>query len=127
MDAAFSTKDQDDMVRSLCVEDPGLHRCDRRGVVQACPPAKDPEEFRMHRWMNSERFGCEEGHPTKISELHGLGGVRHEVLCGRVPFGHRSKDFIAMLRVTEGLYSKIREAVRGGGRIKEGAWFTDRL
>ena len=70
------------MVRRLCREDPGLHRCDRRDVVQAYPPAKDPEEFSMHRWMNPERFGCEEGRPTKISKLHDLGGVRHEVLSG---------------------------------------------
>ena len=75
------------------------------------------------RWMSPEllhpeRFGFENGRPTKLSDCYTLGMVILEVLSGEPPFAP-DNDCIVMWEVIEG---KHPERPQG-----EGAWFTDDL
>jgi serine/threonine protein kinase len=67
--------------------------------------------------MDPERFGLEDGHPTKESDCYALGMVVYEVLSGMVPFAPYG-DYVVLRKITEG----DRPARPQG---EEGELFTD--
>ena len=76
------------------------------------------------RWMSPElldpdRFGGENGQPTKESDCYALGMVILEVLTGKPPFPN-CNGMVVMRKVVEG---ERPGRPRGG----EGMWFTDDL
>ena len=76
------------------------------------------------RWMSPElfdpdRFGLENGCPTKESNCYALGMVIYEVLSRRRPFAPL-RGFIIMRKVLDGERPKRPRGVRG-------AWFQDNV
>jgi len=76
------------------------------------------------RWMSPElldpdRFGRENGRPTKESDCYALGMVILEVLTGNPPFPN-CNGVVVMRKVVEGEHP-------GRPRGGEGVWFTDDL
>ena len=76
------------------------------------------------RWMSPElldpdRFGFEDGRPTKASDCYALGMVVLEVLSGQAPFSSYS-GLVVMRKVIEGERP-------GRPQGAEGVWFTDDL
>ena len=76
------------------------------------------------RWMSPElldpeRFGSENGRPTKESDCYALGMVVLEVLTGRVPFPN-CNNLVVMRKIVEG---EQPEKPQG----PEAVWFTDDL
>jgi len=69
--------------------------------------------------LDPERFGCENGRPTKESDCYALGMVILEVLTGEPPF-QNCNGVVVIGKVIEG----ERPGRPQGG---EGVWFTDDL
>ena len=83
-----------------------------------------PKSAGTTRWMSPElldpdRFGRENGRPTKDSDCYALGMVILEVLTGKPPFPD-CNGMVVMRKVVEG----ERPGRPQGG---EGVWFTDDL
>ena len=69
--------------------------------------------------LDPDRFGLEDGRPTKDSDCYALGMVILEVLSGKPPFS--SYNGLVVMR-------KIIEGERPGRpRGEEGVWFTNSL
>jgi len=69
--------------------------------------------------LDPDRFGSEDGRPTKESDCYALGMVILEVLSGETPFP-RDNGLVVMRKIIEG---GRPERSQGAG----GVWFTDDL